>query len=143
MWFDRRMAGRSVLLLLDNFSAHQSALDNVELQNVRVVFLPPNATSVCQPCDQGIIRALKVHYRRHFTRWCLERWECGSNPIKEVNLLMAIRWVVSAWELDVRQTSIENCFRKSGVMGPKNTDSNDLQDDETPDDLSEGSDSGK
>ncbi len=71
--FDRRMAGRKVLLLLDNFSAHESALQGLQLHNVRVVFLPPNATLRCQPCDQGIIKALNGHYRPNFTHWCLEQ----------------------------------------------------------------------
>jgi hypothetical protein len=82
-WFDWRMDGRKVLLLLDNFSAHESALQSVELKNVKVVFLPPNTTSLCQPCDQGIIRALKGHHRQSFSRWCLEQWEEGKDPIEE------------------------------------------------------------
>ncbi len=115
-WFDRRMEGRQVLLLLDNFSAHECALNSLELKNVRVAFLPPNTTSLCQPCDQGIIYALKGHYRRHFTRWCLEKWDDGREPLEEVNLLMAIRWVVDAWENDVKKSTLVNCFRKSRVL---------------------------
>ncbi len=56
---------------------------------------------------------------------------------------MAIRWVVSAWEMDVRQTSIENCFRKSRVLGQQNADSSDMEDNEEPDEASQCSDSGK
>ncbi len=95
-WFDRCMAGCKVLLLLDNFSAHESALQGMQLHNVRVVFLPPNATSYCQPCNQGIIKALKGHDWQHFTHWCLEQWEEGKDLMQEVNLLTAIRWVVRA-----------------------------------------------
>jgi hypothetical protein len=126
-WFDRRMAGRKVLLLLDNFSAHESALQNLQLQNVRVIFLPLNAASRCQPCNQGMIKALKGHYRLNFTHCCLEQWEEGKDPMQEVNLLMAIRWVVSAWQLDVQAETVENCVLKSRVI--KNLEE-ELEDDE-------------
>jgi hypothetical protein len=115
-WFDRRMEGRKVLLLLGNFSAHECALDKLELKNVRVELLPANTMSLCQPCNQGIIYVLKGHYQQHFTHWCLEQWEAGKEPLSEVNLLMAICWLVSAWELDVKGVTLANCFTKSRVM---------------------------
>jgi hypothetical protein len=47
---------RRVLLLLDNFSAHLLALEKAPpSSNIRIVFLPANATSLYQPLDQGII----------------------------------------------------------------------------------------
>jgi hypothetical protein len=107
-WFDRRIDGRKVLLLLDNFSAHECALQTLELKNVRVEFLPPNTTSLCQPRDQGIIYALKGYYQCQFTQWCLDQWDNGHEPLAEVNLLMAIRWVVSAWESDVKGSTLAN-----------------------------------
>ncbi len=89
-WFDHRMNGRSVHFLLDNFSAHQSALQSVELKNVEVVFLPLNTTLVSQPGNQVIIHALKCYYHRTYTQWCLEKWDEGKSPMREMNLLMAI-----------------------------------------------------
>ena len=51
-WFNKRMYGRRVLLLLDNFSAHEVAVrtltENNTLKNTRVEFLPPNYTSIYQ-----------------------------------------------------------------------------------------------
>jgi DDE superfamily endonuclease. len=48
---------RSVLLLMDNFSAH---LQGVELtpppSNIRIQWLPTNTTNIYQPLDQGIIK---------------------------------------------------------------------------------------
>lgn len=51
--FDRKMKkqNRKVLLFLDNATSHPK----IQLENVRIVFLPPNTTSHCQPLDQGII----------------------------------------------------------------------------------------
>lgn len=63
------MTGREVVLLIDNFSAHELGWKRVKeadaLQNTDVIFLPPNATSICQPLDQGIIRPWKAYYHRH------------------------------------------------------------------------------
>jgi hypothetical protein len=115
-WFDRQMDGPKVLLLLDNFSAHECALDSLEQKDVCVEFLPPDTTSLCQPCDQGIIYALKGHYRRHFTQWCFDQWDEEKDPFAEINLLMAIRLIINAWEEDVKGKTLVNCFRKSNVL---------------------------
>jgi hypothetical protein len=52
---------RKIVLLVDNCTAHTN---NLLLKNIKVIFLPANTTSLIQPCYQGIIRALKVHYGR-------------------------------------------------------------------------------
>jgi hypothetical protein len=49
-------------LLVDNCSAHPKDCSG-ELTNVVLYFLPPNVTSVIQPCDMGIIRNLKALYQ--------------------------------------------------------------------------------
>jgi len=51
---------RKIVLLADNCTAHTN---NSLLKNIKVI-LPANTTSLIQPCDQGIIRAFKAHYRR-------------------------------------------------------------------------------
>ncbi|OCL00059.1 uncharacterized protein K441DRAFT_167180 [Cenococcum geophilum 1.58] len=54
-WFDKRIYSRRVLLLLNNFSAHEAAIrtltKNNTLKNTRVEFLSPNCTSVYQPLN--------------------------------------------------------------------------------------------
>ena len=66
-WFDGQM-DHPVVLLIDGFSAHELRLALVEeeggLRHTKVLFLPPNATSMCQPLDHGIIRAWKAYYRK-------------------------------------------------------------------------------
>ena len=49
---------RQVVLIVDNCPAQ---LSDVELTAVKLVFLPPNTTSVLQPCDQGIIPVSYTH----------------------------------------------------------------------------------
>lgn len=55
-----RKRKRNVVMLCDNCAAHG---DNVRLTNVKLVYLPPNTTSLIQPMDQGIIANFKRHYR--------------------------------------------------------------------------------
>lgn len=51
------------LLLLDNAPAHTPAMVDW-CANVQVCFLPPNTTSLIQPCDQGLISTFKSYYTR-------------------------------------------------------------------------------
>lgn len=58
-WFDIQMTGRKALLLLDCLSSHHAGVDlpevqEIELTNDRLEFLPANTTSICQPLDHGI-----------------------------------------------------------------------------------------
>ena len=41
---------RKIALIIDNCPAHPTTAD---LSNVKLIFLPPNMTSVSQPMDQG------------------------------------------------------------------------------------------
>lgn len=56
MAFDKGMykQHRKVLLLLDDHSAHEMA---TPLKAVRLMFPPPNTSSVLQPLDKAIIRS--------------------------------------------------------------------------------------
>ena len=54
-WFNKRMHGRKILLLIDGFSAHKAAvetlIENGSLKNTRVEFLPANYTLLYQPLN--------------------------------------------------------------------------------------------
>ena len=63
-WFDKR-AQKPVLLLMDNFSAHEAAVELLKEQPLkwtRIEWFPANTTSVFQPLDQGIIQNCKAYY---------------------------------------------------------------------------------
>jgi hypothetical protein len=61
-WYrELRLQKRKILLIVDNCPAHP-VLE--KLENIKLVFLPANTTSMLQPMDQAVIRILKCHYRK-------------------------------------------------------------------------------
>jgi hypothetical protein len=118
-WFDTqmRLRGRSVVLLMDNFSAHEAAVENIRLStpltNTLIVWLPPNSTSKYQPLDQGIIRTWKAFWKREWIQYMLAEYDAGRDPLEEVNILIAIRWATRAWNFDVSEKTIINCFYRA------------------------------
>jgi hypothetical protein len=117
-WFDRQMSGRNVVLLMDNFSAHQAAVTEIQssgypLQNTLIIWLPANSTSRYQPLDQGIIFCWKSYWKRYWIRFILQEFELNRDPVASMNVLRAIRWGIQSWEFDLSGQVIQNCFRKA------------------------------
>jgi hypothetical protein len=121
-WFDACMEGRKVALLIDSFSAQESGPEMVVaaggLQNVEVIFLPVNATSFCQPLDQGIIRSWKAHYCRRWVQYMVDEHTHDRDPNKTMHVLQAILWGNAAWTDDVTETTIANRWLQARVLGP-------------------------
>ncbi|XP_022883473.1 CENP-B homolog protein 2-like [Olea europaea var. sylvestris] len=90
------------------------------LRNVELFFLPPNTTSKIQPCDAGIIRAFKAHYRRRFYSSILQGLEVEAPNPKKINILNAINFANMAWNFDVKTTTIVNCFRHCKILLEEN-----------------------
>ena len=122
-WFDAQMIGWKVLLLLDNCSSHECAIDLLKedilpLQNTRIKLLPVNTTSLFQLLDQGIIRNLKTLYQWYWLQFMVNiSLSTDKNPMKEVNMLWACRWIINAWN-EVQSSTINHCFCKSTLLGP-------------------------
>ncbi|XP_043835158.1 tigger transposable element-derived protein 1-like [Dromiciops gliroides] len=51
------------LLILDNAPGHPTTLSSL-CENIKVIFLPPNTTSLLQPMNQGTIATFKAYYLR-------------------------------------------------------------------------------
>ena len=119
-WFDAQMRiqNKHALLLMDNFSAHELAVEQIEemttpLTNTKVIWLPPNATSIHQPLDQGIIQNWKSYVKKQFVIFMAQTFDQGKDLSKEMHVLRAIRWGITAWENDVTPATIQNCWARS------------------------------
>jgi DDE superfamily endonuclease/Tc5 transposase DNA-binding domain/Fission yeast centromere protein N-terminal domain len=113
IWFDAQMQDRKVVLLMDKFSAHEIAVQKVgsKLQNTLVVWLPGSSTSRYHPLDQGIIYTWKAYWKREWLRYMAMEFERAVHPSMTVTILMAIRWSITAWTVDIEDNTIANCFK--------------------------------
>jgi hypothetical protein len=114
--FERQ--NRHIILFVDNATCH-----NCEIPTpfIKLIYLPPNTTSIIQPCDQGIIRTLKAHFRRQ-----LDAVEKGVDPqefSKSISILDAMFMLKRALFL-VTPATIVNCFRKGKFI----LDENEIED---------------
>ncbi|CAM9730673.1 unnamed protein product, partial [Ascophyllum nodosum] len=58
--FVKRSTGRKVALVWDTYPSY--IIRNNDPQ-ITIIFLTPNVTSIYQPCNQGILHALKCQYK--------------------------------------------------------------------------------
>ena len=82
-------------------------------ENTKVMWLPSNTTSIHQPLDQGIIQNWKSNVKKQFIMFIAQTFDLGRDLSKEMNVLRAIRWGISAWENDVTPATIQNCWARS------------------------------
>ncbi|XP_071508679.1 tigger transposable element-derived protein 4-like [Diadema antillarum] len=125
---------RKILMLLDNAPSHP----HLQLSHIKLVFLPPNTTSVTQPMDQGIIQAAKLKFRKRQLRGIIQQMEqepglTAPDIMRRTNLLQAIYWVDQSWK-DTNAETIQKCFRKCGV-GPQDVGEVELEPEEPSDGL--------
>jgi hypothetical protein len=104
------MSNRKCIVFIDNCRAHQPVSSLNQLKNLKVIFFPPNITSVCQPMDMGIIANLKLNYKNYLS---FEKNHCLENNAKFcVTVLDAMIYLKNSWNY-VKPSTIQNCFRKA------------------------------
>ncbi|KAL8621971.1 hypothetical protein ACOMHN_035499 [Nucella lapillus] len=109
---------KHILLLVDNCSAHAH---QEGLSHITVKRLPPNTTSIMQPCDMGIIRSMKAYFRREMRLRIIDMLEDGDDELtatdvtKKINVLNAIQMLAAAWRA-VTQPTVMNYWRKAGFV---------------------------
>ncbi|PFX24259.1 Tigger transposable element-derived protein 6 [Stylophora pistillata] len=112
-----RNSNRKIILIVDNCAAHPQ----VERSNIKLVFLPPNTTAKLQPCDAGIIQAVKLQYRKKLLRkiaFAFDEVESASSLAKKVTIFDAIMWLRHAWSL-LPETTIQKCFAHCGIKAAR------------------------
>ena len=78
--------------------------------------LPPNATSIVQPLDQGIIRSVKRRYKKKLAERYLVRVENNKDAntiLKQLDIVAATNMVHNVWK-ETSSNIIQNCFHKAG-----------------------------
>ncbi|CAF4930887.1 unnamed protein product, partial [Rotaria sp. Silwood2] len=96
---------------LDNAPVHPQ---DIQLENIKLKFSPPNTTAIIQPMDQGIIRAFKAHYRRYLVKHIIANATVATTADDiSVTALHAVYWIDAAWGA-VTEVSIRNTFRSAG-----------------------------
>lgn len=97
-----------ILVVVVNCPGHTC---NITLTNLTVKFLLPNTTLKLQPCNQGIIQALKFHYRKEPVQRSLHAVYTG----KELSITLhdAMYWLKKALS-EVAESTIRNYFFHSG-----------------------------
>ena len=76
---------------MDNCAAHTPQ----ELESIKIEFFPPNTTSVLQPMDMGIIRCLKINYRKKLVSNLIVNIDESKNY--NVDILDCFIWLKSSW----------------------------------------------
>lgn len=115
--WDRELTkkNKKILLLVDNCPAHPHIKN---LKSITLVFLPLNTTSVLQPMDQGIIRALKSHFRKNLVLKMTQLLDgCGTSSVEypKITVLDAILMIQDA-STQLNQGTIVNCYKHAGFV---------------------------
>ncbi|KAH8039767.1 hypothetical protein HPB51_008699 [Rhipicephalus microplus] len=103
----------NILLFLDQCATHSR---QVTLQNVKLVFLPANATTHLQTLDAEIIKNVKHHFKSLLVRRLLTKIDPKDEGDLKISLLDAIHFIAMAWDR-VTSTTVANCFGKCGFFG--------------------------
>lgn len=115
-YITRSNPARNVLLLLDNCSAHGSNDSLPPMENVKVLFLPPNTTSKLQPLEAGIIASLKGYRSVQYDR-VFDLIDAGEANIYKVDQLTAMRNVRDIWG-SFPSKLIHNCWKHTLLGEP-------------------------
>ena len=98
-----RKQGRKILVLVDNCSAHPQDIST--LTNIWLQFLPANTTSLIQPMDQGVIKNMKMLYRKQLVQMTIDAIQDNlispsaraTDVSTKVSMLDAVRFVSNSW----------------------------------------------
>lgn len=126
---------RTFYILQDNCSSHIAAAKILDphgsadsifsFEHLVLIFFPPNATSDCQPLDQGIIRSFKAAFRRCQLSHLLNEYEswCQSDPLPgakfpindHTHMRNVLVWVRTAYDA-IDSNLIRRCFVKANCL---------------------------
>lgn len=105
------------LLVLDNAPTHPQELECEGYSDIKLLFLPPNVTSLTQPMDQGVIESFKRRYRRKLLSEILGKLDnegsTGLIPaLKTINMKDVIYMVAKAYD-EMPSSTFTKSWRKA------------------------------
>ncbi|KXN64662.1 DDE-domain-containing protein [Conidiobolus coronatus NRRL 28638] len=111
-WFENKMRNEN------RKHAHFSKCDicdYVNLEYVKVLYLPPNSTSKIQPLDKGIIKNFKDYYKNRLNNYTLNRLLNNTPDPQCITIYDSLVMANEVWENDVKLKTIVNCFNSCGI----------------------------
>ncbi|XP_007892178.2 tigger transposable element derived 5-like [Callorhinchus milii] len=100
------------VLLLDNCPAHPPAINLQSFDGqIKVFYLPQNATGTIQPLDLGIIATFKRIYRRELVKGLVNSNLAVNEYLNHINLKEMFYLAARAWD-EVSTTCIQRCWLK-------------------------------
>ncbi|XP_066965456.1 tigger transposable element-derived protein 1-like [Macrobrachium rosenbergii] len=102
-----------ILLILDNTPGHLQYIGEID-ENIKVVFLPPNTTSLIQPMDQGAMATFKAYYLWNMFAQAVEATNNEENELrtfwKEFSVWNAILNIGRAW-MEVKKECMNEIWK--------------------------------
>ncbi|XP_026474799.1 tigger transposable element-derived protein 1-like [Ctenocephalides felis] len=102
------------LLILDNAPGHPVRIADIDPQ-IKVVFLPPNTTSLLQPMDQGVIASFKAYYLRRTFSQAVKANENDGMELrdfwKSYNILQCVKNIATSWN-EVTPNNLKGVWKK-------------------------------
>nr|XP_006138987.1 tigger transposable element-derived protein 1-like [Pelodiscus sinensis] len=104
-----------ILLVLNHAPGHPVSLDDFH-PDIKVVFIPPNTSSLLQPMDQGATRLFKAYYTRRIFAQAIktikgEEASTFKDFWRGYNMYAAVKNIGESWH-EVMQTSINRIWKK-------------------------------
>lgn len=107
------------LLIMDSMKAHlkENVKNACKTSGAKLSIIPGGLTKKLQPLDLGINRSFKCRIRNLWEKWMSDGIHSYTKSGKQrrASYSEVCKWVKEAWE-EVSAVSIQNCFRKCGVI---------------------------
>ena len=112
-----KIEDRKILLIVDNFSGHMIP----NMSHIRIFLLPPNATSIMQPMDLGVINVFKKNYKSYlasFLNRCILQDDLSyKDALKKITLFEVCTWIRQSCD-SIKDSTITNAFKKFIQLDP-------------------------